>query len=155
LSKTQDRARAERTSAVKRRSLAVVVGIGVALAVLGLAALAVNLLFFSRIHDVAEWDTDVTVPGGLFALSPSEIGRLSYFVAIPGGLFLLALCFIMTGRVLRGRVGTRETKGLQGGTVHSSNAILSARAQLAWIGVASACTVRSPQPSPAFCWSHT
>jgi hypothetical protein len=116
----------------------VVVGIGVVLAILGLVALAINLVFFSRIHDVAEWDSEVTVPGGLFALSPSQIGELSFFVAVPGGLFLLALCFILTGRVLRGRVGTRRTTGLQGGTVMSSNDYLSSRAHLAWLSVAGA-----------------
>ncbi|MCP2029986.1 hypothetical protein L1277_000050 [Okibacterium sp. HSC-33S16] len=135
MSKTQDKAR-RAGSAAKHRTLNVVVGIGVALAILGLATLAVNLIFFSRVYDVAAWETDVTVPGGFFALSPTVVDQLSFFVAVPGGLFLLALCFIMTGQVLRGRVGTRETKGLQGGTVVSSNAILSARAQLAWIGVA-------------------
>lgn len=135
MSKTHDK-RTRTGGKAKHRTLNIVVGIGVALAILGLAAVAVNLIFFSRIYDVASWQTDVTVPGGLFALSPSEIDQLSFFVAVPGGLFLLALCFIITGQVLRGRVGTRETKGLQGGTVVSSNAILSPRAQLAWIVVA-------------------
>lgn len=135
-SKTHVRARAKRAGTVKRRVLTIVVGIGIALAVLGLAAVAANLIFFSRLVDVAEWDTDVTVPGGLFALSPSVIEQLTFFVIVPGGIFVLALCFIMTGRVLRGRVWTRETTGLQGGTVVAVNTYLSPRAQLAWVAVA-------------------
>ncbi|PWC06102.1 hypothetical protein [Mycetocola zhujimingii] len=111
-------------------------GIGIVLAAIGLALVGVNLFFFSRVQDVEKWDTDVVVPGGFFALSPSEVEQLSFFVAVPGGLFLLALCFIMTGRVLRGNVQTRETKGLEGGTVVSTNEILSPRAHLTWIAVA-------------------
>ncbi|WP_162924994.1 hypothetical protein [Mycetocola zhujimingii] len=135
LSKTRDSRKAPK-SKVKQRTLNVVVGIGVVLAVLGVATVAVNLFFFSRIRDVAEWDNDVVVPGGFFGMSPSEIEQLSFFLSVPGVLFLLALCFIMTGRVLRGQVGTRITTGLRGGTVVSSSPILSARAQATWIGVA-------------------
>ncbi len=135
MSQTQAKKAAYRKKA-KRRTLGVVTGIGIVLACLGLASLAVNLFFFSRVQGVEEWDTDVVVPGGFFALSPSEIEQLSFFVAVPGGLFLLALCFITTGQVLRGRVQTRDPRGLEGGTVVSTNEILSPRAHLTWILVA-------------------
>ena len=135
MSQTQAKKRGSRTKA-KRRALGVVTGIGIVLAGLGLASLAVNLFFFSRIQDVESWDADVVVPGGFVGLAPSEIEELSFFVAVPGGLFLLALCFIWTGQALRGRVQTRDRRGLEGGTVLSTNAILSPRAHLTWVAVA-------------------
>ncbi|MCQ1995169.1 hypothetical protein [Arthrobacter sp. zg-Y1171] len=106
----------------KKRALGTVTGIGVVLALLGVALVAVNLFFLSHAYDLSSWEDDVTVPGGLFAL--------------PGGLFLVAMCFIFTGRVLRGHVSTTTPKGLEGGTVVSSNTYLSPRAHLAWLGVA-------------------
>ncbi|MDQ0734728.1 hypothetical protein [Arthrobacter agilis] len=111
-------------------------GIGLVLAALGVVALVINLIFFSLVYDLAPWEKDVTVPGGLFALSPSQIDQLSFFTAIPGALFLIAFCFICSARVLRDRLGTRETVGLEGGTVVSENTYLSPRAHLGWLGVA-------------------
>ncbi|MCC9174318.1 hypothetical protein [Arthrobacter sp. zg-Y179] len=116
--------------------LGTVTGIGVVLAVLGVAAVAVNLIFFSHVYDLSSWEDEVTVPGGLFALSPSQISELTFFSAIPGALFLLAMCFIFTGQVLRGRVGIALSQGPARGTVLSANTYLSPRAQLAWLGVA-------------------
>ncbi|MDL5351557.1 hypothetical protein [Microbacterium sp. zg-YB36] len=110
--------------------------IGLVIAVLAALAVGVNLFFFSRVKEISEWQTDVIVPGGFFGLSPSAIEEATFFVAVPGGLALLAFCFIGTGWIMRGKVGTREREGLQGGTVVSITPILAPRLHLLWLGVA-------------------
>lgn len=112
------------------------VAIGVVLAVIGALLVGALLLFFSRVKTIESWQTDVVVPGGFFGLSTSEIEAALLFTAIPGGLFLLAMCFIGTGRVMRGAVGLRDTKGLAGGTVVSHNTVMEPRLHLLWLGVA-------------------
>jgi hypothetical protein len=128
----------KRNKRVKSRTLKVVMGFGLALTVLGLAVLVQNLVFFSHIYDLETWEKDVTVPGGLFALSPSQINQLALLDAVPGGLFLISFCLICSARVLRGKVGTVDTRGLEGGSVVSLNTYLTPRAHLAWLGVAAA-----------------
>lgn len=131
--------RAKHQGAVKARTLKVVMGIGLALAVLGLAALALNLVFFSHVYDLETWEKDdVTVPGGLFALSPSQISGLAFLDAVPGGLFLVSFCLICSARVLRGKVVTVNTRRLEGGSVVSLNTYLTPRTHLAWLGAAAA-----------------
>ncbi|MCQ1986506.1 hypothetical protein [Arthrobacter sp. zg-Y844] len=97
---------------------------------------ALNLFVFSNTYNPSSWDDDVPVPEGLLPLSSSEIDELAVLSSVPGVLFLLAMCFIFTGRVLRGQVSTTTPKGLEGGTVVSVNTYLSPRAHLAWLGAA-------------------
>ena len=110
--------------------------IGVILAALGALGAGALLLFFSRVKTIESWQTDVVVPGGFFGLSPSEIESALLLIALPGGLFLVALCFIGTGRVMRGAVGVRDTTGSVSGSVVSHNTVMEPRLHLLWLGVA-------------------
>ncbi|UWX96073.1 hypothetical protein N2K95_10310 [Arthrobacter zhaoxinii] len=116
--------------------LGVVTGIGVVLAVLGAAMVALNLFVFSHTYNPSWWDDDVPVPETFVPASSSEIDELSVLSSVPGVLFLIAMCFISIGRVLRGGVGIALAQGPARGTVVSANTYLSPRAHLAWLGVA-------------------
>jgi hypothetical protein len=118
----------------KTAALKVVTAIGwgmAAVATLGIAAL---LVFLSRVITVRSYETEVVVPGGFFALTPTETTGLGLLIAAPGMLLLLALCFIGTGTVMQGRIQVGDPT--YGGSVVAHNAYLPLPIHLRWIGVA-------------------